>query len=60
MSPSALMFSLSIATGGRAVIAIRGDTSLARDPTPGEKQRNRIVREIWKAGGRKAWIFISN
>ena len=42
--------------GGKAIIDLRGGTSLARGPTPGLKQRNRIVREIWDSGHcKKTW-----
>ena len=40
--------------GGMAVIDLRGGTSLARDPTPGLKQRNRIVQELWDSS-KKTW-----
>jgi hypothetical protein len=42
--------------GGNAVIAIRGGTGLVnKNASPGQLQRNRIVKEIWAAGGRKNW-----
>lgn len=44
------------AKGGKGIIDLRGGTSLARAPTPGLKQRNRIVREIWDCWGcKKTW-----
>ena len=44
------------AKGGKAIIDLRGGTSLARAPTPGLEQRNRIVREIWDCWGcKKTW-----
>jgi hypothetical protein len=43
-------------TGGKAVIPIRSGTGLVqKNPSPGQIRRNEIVREIWAAGGRKAW-----
>jgi hypothetical protein len=42
--------------GGEAVIPPRSGTSIVRkNPSPGEEQRNRLVRERRKAGGKKAW-----
>lgn len=42
--------------GGNAVIAIRSGTGLVnKNPSPGQLQRNRIVKESWAAGGRKNW-----
>ena len=42
--------------GARAVIPLRGGTSLIRNPvTAGERERNRLVREIWRYQGRLRW-----
>lgn len=42
--------------GGKAVVDVPDAISLAKYPTPGLEQRNRIVREIWDCGcSRKAW-----
>jgi len=42
--------------GGFAVIPPRTGTSIVRkNPSPGEEQRNRLIRERRKAGGKKAW-----
>jgi hypothetical protein len=41
--------------GAKAIIAIRGGTALAKKPTSGLKQRNRIVKEMWACGGRYEW-----
>lgn len=42
--------------GGHAIIPPRSGTSIVRkNPSPGEEQRNRLVRERRSAGGKKAW-----
>lgn len=42
--------------GGTALIDLRGGTSLAKKPSPGLVQRNRIVEEIWNCGNcKKTW-----
>jgi hypothetical protein len=42
--------------GGYAVIPPRTGTCIVKkNPSPGEEQRNRLVRERRKAGGKKAW-----
>lgn len=42
--------------GGYAVIPPRSGTCIVKkDPSPGVEQRNRLVRERRKAGGKKAW-----
>lgn len=46
--------------GAKPVIAIRSGLSLAKNPSKGLKERNRIIREFWKAGGREQWKKISN
>ncbi len=43
------------AKGGKAIIDLRGGTSLARAPTPGLAQRNRIVRELWESSSKRSW-----
>jgi hypothetical protein len=43
-------------SGGNAVIALRSGTGLVnKNASPGQLQRNRIVYEIWAAGGRQNW-----
>lgn len=42
--------------GGFAIIPPRSGTSIVRkNPSPGEEQRNRLVRERRSMGGKKAW-----
>jgi hypothetical protein len=42
--------------GGHAIIPPRSGTCIVRkNPSPGEEQRNRLVRERRAAGGKKAW-----
>lgn len=42
--------------GGHAVIPPRSGTCIVRkNPSPGEEQRNRLVRERRSMGGKKAW-----
>jgi hypothetical protein len=42
--------------GGHAVIPPRTGTCIVKkDPSPGEEQRNRLVRERRNVGGKKAW-----
>lgn len=41
--------------GGTALIDLRSGTSLAKNPSPGLIQRNRIVREIWEVSDKKEW-----
>jgi IS5 family transposase len=41
--------------GGTALIDLRSGTSLAKNPSGGLKQRNQIVREIWKVSDKKEW-----
>lgn len=44
------------AVGGHAIIPPRTGTCIVKDdPSPGELQRNRLVRERRVAGGKKAW-----
>ena len=40
---------------GQAIIDLRSGTSLAKNPTEGLKQRNKIVEKIWAYGGKKRW-----
>lgn len=43
-------------SGGHAVIPPRTGTSIVRkNPSPGEEQRNRLIRERRTLGGKKAW-----
>jgi hypothetical protein len=49
-------FDSIVKTGGRAMIALRSGTGLVKkNPSPGQIERNRLVQDIWKAGGRIAW-----
>lgn len=49
-------FDSIVKAGGKARIAIRTGTGLVKkNPSPGQRERNRLVQEIWKAGGRLAW-----
>lgn len=42
--------------GGHAIIPPRSGTCIVKkNPTPGEEQRNRLVRERRAAGGKKVW-----
>lgn len=41
--------------GGFAIIPPRSGTCIVKNPSPGEEQRNRLVRERRKLGGKKAW-----
>ena len=41
--------------GAKAIIAIRGGTALAKNPSLGLEQRNKIVKEVWESGGRDEW-----
>ena len=42
--------------GGQAVIPPRSGTCIVKkDPSPGQEQRNRLIRERRAAGGKKAW-----
>lgn len=42
--------------GGQAVIPPRSGTCIVRkNPSPGQEQRNRLIRERRAAGGKKAW-----
>jgi len=44
------------ATGGEAAIALRTGTGIVKkDPTPGQKLRNKLVQEIRDSGGKVAW-----
>jgi len=46
--------------GGFAIIPPRSGTCIVKkNPSPGEEQRNRLVRERRKLGGKKAWKKIS-
>jgi hypothetical protein len=46
--------------GGHAIIPPRTGTCIVKkNPSPGEKQRNRLVRERRAAGGKKAWKKLS-
>jgi hypothetical protein len=46
--------------GGHAVIPPRSGTCIVKkNPSPGERQRNRLVRERRAAGGKKAWKKLS-
>jgi len=38
-----------------AMIAVRSGTALAKNPSLGLIQRNKIVVEMWRYGGREAW-----
>jgi hypothetical protein len=49
-------FDSIVSCGARAKIALRSGTGLVKkNPLPGQLERNRLVQEIWKAGGRIAW-----
>ncbi len=48
-------FDAIVAIGAKPVISIRTGTSLAKNPTPELVERNRIVKEMWAAGGRAGW-----
>ena len=42
--------------GGHAIIPPRSGTCIVKkDPSPGQEQRNRLIRERRAAGGKKAW-----
>jgi hypothetical protein len=43
------------AIGAIASIPARSGTTLSKNPSPGLEQRNRIILETWKAGGREQW-----
>jgi endonuclease YncB( thermonuclease family) len=46
--------------GGYAVIPPRSGTCIVKkNPSPGQEQRNRLIRERREAGGKKAWKKIS-
>jgi hypothetical protein len=49
-------FDAIASAGGKPVIAIRTGTRLVlKDPTPGQKLRNDLVKDICRAGGREPW-----
>lgn len=43
------------AAGGHAIIPPRAGTCIVKNPSPGQEQRNRLIRELRTAGGKKAW-----
>lgn len=47
-------------SGGTPSIPIRsGTTIVKKEPSPGETLRNKLLQEIWDAGGRMAWKKVS-
>lgn len=47
-------------SGGTPSIPIRSGTTLVRkDPSAGEELRNKLLQDIWDAGGRIAWKKLS-
>ena len=43
-------------SGGEPQILVRSGTSLVtKDPSAGEELRNKLLQDIWEAGGRSAW-----
>lgn len=48
-------------SGGTPSIPIRSGTTIVRKwPSPGQELRNKLLQDIWDAGGRMAWKKASN
>lgn len=49
-------FNAIAATGAKAMIALRtGTSTVTKNPSDGQKLRNKLIDEIWKAGGKADW-----